>query len=250
MRPLLQAARRLRRAAGLLDTPRYRRALFHGVAAGAHHAALLRELSPSTIVDVGANRGQFLLAALEACPAARIVAIEPQPTALRRLTAWLDREPSADQDRVTVHRLALGDRVGTATLHVSLRDDNSSLLEPTAAQLALFPGTGMRGTMDVPLTRLDALFGPADIGARALLKIDVQGGEAAVIAGAGALLPRFAWVLVECSTRELYRGQLLADAIGERLAAAGFRLLSTHHPVHDDGGRAIQADLLFGQGGP
>lgn len=249
MIPIGTIGQRLRRAVRLLPRARYRRALLRGVGAGDQHEPVLRLLAPSLIVDVGANRGQFLLAALEACPGARIHAVEPQPAALARLRSWLDREPAADRARVVLHQVALADRIGMATLHVAARDDNSSLLEPTEAQLALFPGTGIAGSLTVPLTRLDSLLTAAEIGPTALLKIDVQGAEDSVLAGAGALLSRFRWVYVECSTRELYRGQRTWDAVAARLAGAGFVHAGDNNPVRDAAGVLVQADRLFARTG-
>jgi hypothetical protein len=73
-----------RKLAGILAVPAWRRALLrHRVAAGVEHAGVLRNLGPvRTVVDIGANRGQFALAARQCFPAARIVSCEPLPAAL------------------------------------------------------------------------------------------------------------------------------------------------------------------------
>ncbi len=54
-----------RKLAGILAVPAWRAALGrHGVAAGVEHAGVLRNLGPvRTVVDIGANRSQFALAA-------------------------------------------------------------------------------------------------------------------------------------------------------------------------------------------
>ena len=81
MNPLTAKARKL---AGILRVPAWRVALlYHRVAAGVEHAVVLRSLGPlSTVVDIGANRGQFALAARHCCPQGRIVSFEPLPAAL------------------------------------------------------------------------------------------------------------------------------------------------------------------------
>lgn len=236
---------RLLKALRLIWTQRYRVALWAGVGAGLQHAPLLRSLSPQLIVDVGANRGQFLLAALEACQTAIVHAVEPQPDALARLKAWLGRFAAVDRDRVILHPLALAAEDGAATLNVSWRDDNSSLLQPTPEQLRLFPDTGIREQITVPVTRLDRVLTSAEIPADSLLKVDVQGAELAVLKGAEGVLGRFRWVYVESSQRELYAGQALAAAIADHLAQFGFAHASSHNVVTDSDGAWVQADELF-----
>lgn len=237
-----------RKALRLCLTARFRRALRHGVGAADQHVPVLRALSPppALIVDVGAHRGQFLLAALEACPHARLIAIEPQPAALARLRAWLADEP--DRDRVALLAVAAADREGEALLHVARRDDNSSLRPPTSAQTRLFPGTDAPGTIRVPVARLDRLLSGQDMPSDVLLKIDVQGSEADVLRGTGDLLRRFRWIYVECSEVELYQGQMLADGVAALLAQRGFRPAGQYNGIVDQGGRDIQADHLFSRG--
>lgn len=80
----------------------------------------------ATVLDVGANRGQFALFAVERFPGAMVHAFEPIPAAaamLRRLT------PEA---RVRLYELALADAPGRATFHVARADDSSSLLAAEA----------------------------------------------------------------------------------------------------------------------
>ena len=80
MRLLPKAAK----LAAILRVSAWRKALRrHRVAAGVEHAVVLRQLAGClTVVDIGANRGQFALAARQCFPAARIVSCEPLPAAL------------------------------------------------------------------------------------------------------------------------------------------------------------------------
>lgn len=243
---MLRAVSQFLKALRLCRTPRFRRALRHGVGAADQHVPVLRALvpQPTLIVDAGANRGQFLLAALEACPQARLMAIEPQVSACDRIRSVL-KDNLHDRDRVTIFPVALSDHAGEARLHVARRDDNSSLRPPTVTQTRLFRGTDTPHEIRVPLKRLDQLLTVADVPTDALLKIDVQGSEGEVLLGAGGVLSRFRHVYVECSQVELYEGQQLADAITALLEARGFRLQGRYNRIVDAGGQDIQADHLF-----
>ena len=57
--------------------PLWLKGLSRGVAAGIEHTAVLRNLTCETVVDVGANRGQFALAARHYFPNAEIFSFEP-----------------------------------------------------------------------------------------------------------------------------------------------------------------------------
>ena len=78
-----------------------------------------------------------------------------------------------------------------------------------------------------------------------LLKIDVQGLELEVIAGAGSSLGRVDEAYVECSFVELYTGQGLADAVICKMRDAGLRFAGVYGVVRAQNGTCLQADLLF-----
>lgn len=231
-----------RKLAGILAVPAWRAALRrHRVAAGVEHARVLGNLGPlRTVVDVGANRGQFALAARHVFPQACIVSFEPLtgPSAL-----W--RAVFAGDGRARLIDAAVGPEPGEAEIHVSARDDSSSLLPITARQNALFPGTAEAGTATIRVVRLADALPAADIEAPALLKLDVQGFELQALAGCEALLDRFAWVYVECSFVELYAGQAFADEVIAWLRERSFSLRGVFNMTYDAKGVALQADFLF-----
>jgi len=224
--------------------PAWRTALRrHRVAAGVEHARVLRNLGPvAAVVDVGANRGQFALAARHCFPEARIVSFEPLAEPAAR---W--RAVFAGDERAELIEAAVGPEPGDAQIHVSARDDSSSLLPITERQSALFPGTAETGTATIRVIRLSDALPAAGIESPALLKLDVQGFELQALAGCEDVLQRFAWVYVECSFVELYAGQPFVDAVIAWLHARGLRLTGVYNMAYDRTGRAVQADFLFGR---
>ena len=227
--------------AAILKSPYYRtRLLRHRVAAGVEHARVLSGLDCRTVVDIGANRGQFALVARQCQPQARVISFEPLPAAAAKFRAVF-----AGDDRVTLHEAAIGPAPGNATIHISRRDDSSSLLPITATQVALFPGTEETSTAIVRVAPLREFVSVEDIQPPALLKLDVQGFELEALRGCEDMLDRFAYVYAECSFVELYAGQALADEVIAWLRERGFRLRGVHNTEYDRGGRAIQADFLF-----
>ena len=161
--------------------------------------------------------------------------------------AGIFRRVFAGDTRVSLHESAIGTVAGSEVIHVSARDDSSSLLPITAKQNALFPGTSEVGTQAVRVVRLEDCLGLEELQAPALLKMDVQGFELAALQGCESLLHEFSWVYAECSFVELYEGQALADEIIAWLRDRGFKLSGVYNMSYDLEGRAIQADFLFEQ---
>jgi len=202
---LVHKARKLQ---AVVRVPAYWRGLRHGVAAAVEHEGAALDHSYRTVVDVGANRGQFLLVAARRFPDAALIAFEPLPGPREVLRRVMPRRRP-----VRLFEEALSDRAGTATFHVSRADDSSSLLPIAAAQVATFPGTEEVAQLTVRTVRLDEVLTRDDLEPPVLLKIDAQGGELAVIEGASGVLAAINTILVECSFAELYEGQPTADAV-------------------------------------
>ncbi len=217
--------------------------LSHRVAAGVEHSPLLVHLNSQdlkTVVDVGANRGQFALVAREHFPTAKVFSFEPlneAATVFRRLFA-LDPQ-------VILHEIAIGPDNKDMMIHVSRADDSSSLLPIASLQNKLFSGTDEKEQRKISVRRLDSILCREDIDQPALLKIDVQGFEKNVFEGCSLLLPCFSRIYVECSFMELYEGQALAHEIISFLKERDFVLAGTYNLSYDKKGVAIQGDFLF-----
>lgn len=209
------------------------------VLAGAEHRYVLsRDLK--MVVDIGANRGQFALAARQWAPQAQIVSFEP----LTAPVAVFRRVFSGD-DQVVLHQAAIGPESMRRKMHVSAKDDSSSLLPISSLQTTMFPGTEETATVEVRTAPLDEFVSADDLQMPAMLKLDVQGFEYDALRGCESLLERFDRVYCECSFVELYSGQKLAWEVIDWLSARGFRLIGVFNFVYDHQGQAVQADFLF-----
>jgi len=232
--------RKVRKAISLAQRSLYRNALRAGVGAAIEHERLLNSLDCKTIVDIGANRGQFALVVRHNFPDANIISFEP----LSKPASVFRRVFSSD-NAVVLHTAAVGPKSEQCAMHVSARDDSSSLLPISSLQEEIFPGTGEIETLDVRVAPLDAFVDKNDILAPAMLKLDVQGFELDALRGCESLLSRFEWVYCECSFVELYSGQKLAADVIDWLSSKGFRIKGMYNPAYDRAGQAIQADFLF-----
>jgi FkbM family methyltransferase len=135
-------------------------------------------------VDVGAHRGTMLRHLITSAPRGRHFAFEPLPTfaaGLRRRFRGVD-----------VREVALSDAPGVAVFHHVVTNPSYSGLSRRR-----YPNEGEEASVreiSVRTARLDDEI-PQDVPVH-LLKIDVEGGEAAVVRGARSILRRWRPVVV------------------------------------------------------
>jgi FkbM family methyltransferase len=165
-----------------------------------------------TLFDVGANVGAYSLIA--GARGARVVAVEPSPTTFAALCRNIAL--NAFEDRITPVQCALGPR--TELVRFGLAS-----LDPGAADHDGLSG-GARA-LTVPCFRLDELQERFGLPEPNHLKVDVDGAEAAVLAGATMLLSndKLRSILVEIDeTEPASRG------VSALLTEFGFRITGRH----------------------
>jgi FkbM family methyltransferase len=241
---LAQYSAHARKLFAVLREPSYRRALRYGVAASVEHEAIPLCADFQTVIDAGANRGQFALFAARRFPQAALLCFEP----LRQPGMQL-RRAVGNSGRLKLWEVALGTANEESEFHVSAADDSSSLLPIGPRQREAFPGTEQRSVQKVQVRRLDHLLESTELAAPVLLKIDVQGGELGVLEGAEAILSSVDAILVEVSFVELYAGQPLVDDIWDHLRRHGFTCRGAWSISYGSKQECLQGDLLFARTG-
>jgi len=237
---MISLVRKLGKASKLLADGRFRRGLFQGVAATIEHTSSFIDLHFTSIVDVGANRGQFTLLMAGLYPEAQILAFEPLKEPFRKLLDVTAKSPN-----VRAINAAIGPTRTTLPMNVSKRDDSSSLLPISAMQEKIFPNTGHERVDFVRVAPLGDFIDDIDLKRPSLLKIDVQGFELEVLRGSDECLASFDAVYVEASFVQLYNGQPFASDIIDYLHQRHFRLRGIYNLSQMSDGRAVQADFLF-----
>ncbi|WP_114394741.1 FkbM family methyltransferase [Oleisolibacter albus] len=157
-------------------------------------------------IDVGANIGAYTLIASE-LPGVTVVALEPNPTAFRKLCFNVERNR-----RRNVHLLneAASDHAGT----IQMTNDGSSSINRVVDPVA-DPDGQQAATIAVPCRRLDqslpSLGLPIPDGLPVLVKMDIEGHEPAALAGMEGLFDRIDAILVENGERDGCR-RILTEA--------------------------------------
>jgi FkbM family methyltransferase len=181
-------------------------------------AALLERFAITCVLDVGANVGQYAAMLRDQGFRGRIVSFEP----LAAAHAALAKRAAADPGWQVAPPMAIGDRDGEVLIELSAESDMSSILPQSEILRRVSPTSAVLRREPVRVARLDSV-APAFLARddRVFLKIDTQGFEPQVLAGAARLLERLCGVQLEMSLVPCYEGEVGYRAMIDRLAAAG-----------------------------
>lgn len=183
--------------------------------------AILRHHRIDTVLDVGANVGQYGKRLRDWGYGGRIFSFEPLSSAHEQLTDLAADDP----DWFVAERMAIGAEDGEIEIQVSAESDMSSILPQNELLQRISPSSEVQKTERVPLRRLDSLIdGLVATEDRLFLKIDTQGFEADVLDGAKDLIPRLIGLQLEMSLVPLYEGALDYRSMVDKLVTQGFEL--------------------------
>ena len=203
----------------------------------------LRGLRIQTVIDVGANKGQFSSYIRSVFPQACLYCFEPLPGPYKELQQW-----ASLQKNVKLFNLALGDAEGTAKMfHHVEHSTSSSLLSSTELSEALYPFTQRQETIVVPLATLDGALDRVNefLLPEILIKLDVQGYEERVIDGGRRIFSEAKACIVEVCLDELYSGQADFKRLVLTLYDLGFHYIGNLDQNFGDDGHVIFLDAVF-----
>ena len=202
----------------------------------------LRADTVRSVLDVGANQGQFARSALQAFPAARIHCFEPLPSAQEPL----QHLAAESGGRITLHPFALGERTGDIEFNVTSFSPSSSVLPLAKPIAALGDQVRLASTITVPIRRLEDCAPTMHLAEEIVVKLDVQGYEASVLRGAGSFLSLARAVIAETIFAPLYGGQASLGELCAILEPAGLRYREAFGVIRNpDSGEPLWQDSVF-----
>lgn len=207
-------------------------------------ATMLAHQQIDMVVDVGANTGQFAQSLRKAGYTGTILSIEP----MSKAHAELVKASRNDPEWVIAPPMALGEKDGEAEVHIAGNSVSSSLLPMLDAHEKAAPASAYVGTEQVAVRRLDRLVADYLNGTTRsiFLKIDTQGYEDKVLAGAGDILKKVKSIQMELSLVELYAGQQLFGDLVDHMLREDFTLWAIWPGFCDPAsGRMLQVDAVF-----
>lgn len=194
-----------------------------------------------TVIDVGANEGQFATYINKILPKAMIYSFEPLPDCHEKLVS-----NSSSIDKFQSFNMALGDTAGKININRSNFSQSSSLLPMNQSHEEAFPFSKGGSIQEIDICRLDDVAVQMVLEVPILIKIDVQGFEDKVILGGLETIKKADILIVELSLELLYESQLLFDDMYKLLTNLGFKYqgnLGQMHSLVD--GKVVQIDGIF-----
>ena len=161
-----------------------------------------QRIEPKTIIDIGANVGQFFVAAAKLFPGVRVHSFEPLPKCLVKL-----RRDTAKLSNVVVHPVALGEKKCELLIHVTDFIHLSSFLPLSRRHRTAFPKAREREKLKVKVSTLDQICEHIKLMSPVMVKLDVQGYESYVIRGGSQTLRLVEYVNVETSFTPMCEGK-------------------------------------------
>lgn len=193
-----------------------------------------------TVIDVGANIGQFGKSLRESGYRGRIVSFEPIASAFQHLAKAAQRDSKWE-----VYHCGLGAAQGTARLNVSELTVFSSILDSNTIGSLHDKRMAVDHVEEISIRTLDEI--AAGIQGKILLKVDTQGYERHVIEGGRQILPRLAGIMLELPIIHTYEGVWQFDEAIKFMDDAGFVPAQItpvgYHTV--DKVSAVEFDCLF-----
>jgi FkbM family methyltransferase len=209
-------------------------------------AALARMLDRyriDTVLDIGANEGQYALSLRELGYRGKIISFEPLADAHRRLQRFANKDASW----IIPPRTAIGNQEGEIQLNLASNGASSSIRPMLEAHRRAAPDVGYIGTEMVPISRLDRVAqGFLGEARNIFLKVDAQGFELQVLQGAADVITRIIGAQLELSLVPLYEGQALFSELVEWMLTQGFSIWGILPGLTDQSsGRLLQTDVVF-----
>jgi FkbM family methyltransferase len=172
-----------------------------------------------TVVDIGANTGQFTLLSNQLLPDVQIYAFEPSPDCFKQLSTSTEHISN-----IHIFNFALGDCQEEKDFYQNSFSQASSLLVPTSTHDINYPFSMEHQSIGkIQVRMLDSFASDVIITDNLLIKMDVQGYEDRVIRGGEKIICRASIVLVETSFVELYQSSPLFHDIYYVLVKLGFK---------------------------
>jgi len=205
----------------------------------------LRQKKIRTVLDVGANEGQFASYLTQFFPGATFYCFEPLPSVFPLLQAWADSQSAV---RVNALNYAVADRPGTLPIcHHVEHPSSSSFLPATKLHQDISPTSRREETLSVPVITLDDAVtdGLVTLAPEVLIKLDVQGFEDKVILGGPKTFRHATACIVEVCLDALFEGQPEFLRIVNLLTELGFEFAGNLEQFPANDGHVSVMDSVF-----
>lgn len=200
---------------------------------------------PINIFDVGAHVGKVSIKYDRLFPNSSVYSFEPFPASFSSL-----KQNTSQYENIKPFQKALGEHIGISKFHSNFHEQTNSILATHTEGNSNWGNTNMLKTkeiIDVELTTIDQIVAEENIKKIDILKMDVQGAEYKVMAGAKKMIEkeRISLIYTEIITIPTYENQQKLDEALKMFRQYGFELFNIYNSGYTEGGRLQYIDAVF-----
>jgi FkbM family methyltransferase len=216
--------------------PQFIKSYLHGVCPLFELKELINEIdNVKNIIDIGSNKGQFILLANFFFPNSNILSFEPQKDVLQI------QKKIINTNKIKFFNYGLGNKKKTQKFYVTRREDSSSFLKPTIKNDNKYH---VKKIINVKINKLDEVIKINKLTRKTLLKLDVQGYELSVLKGSIKTLKNIDFIIAEISQQKIYKDQVTDSKLISFLIKNKFKIKKIINKTYKNN-KPYQADVLF-----
>jgi FkbM family methyltransferase len=205
-------------------------------------AKILSEHKITLTLDIGASSGNWASQLISEGYAEKIISFEPLSNSYEILKRRCDQFSHWE-----CKNLALGDEAKDSVINVSKNNESSSLSKILNSHIEAFPPSKVIRQESVRVQTVDSFLGDhSDLGQNIFLKMDVQGFEKKVLAGATNSLNRILILQLEMGLEALYDDEIVFCDWIKYLKSLHFYPIHIQNAFsHHETKRLLQVDCIF-----
>jgi FkbM family methyltransferase len=201
----------------------------------------IKQMNIKSIIDVGANQGQFAIEIASHFPNTPIYSFEPISSVFELM------KKNVTHLNVKPYHLGVGEANEKSVInHTIYGNGTSSLLEMGENHYNNFAEYTNTVKEDIEIITLDSFLEKEKLEKNIFLKIDVQGYEDKVLAGATKALQEIKVVQMETSFQEMYKDQQLFEYFHPLMLDMGFKMAGVMDVCYDkNNGMPLYCDTFY-----
>jgi FkbM family methyltransferase len=197
----------------------------------------LREYCFQTIIDVGANIGQFAQYISTVFPGVNIYSFEPLKDPYKILKEWVNNQSN---ENIKCFNVALGEREGDVTIFKDIADTTCSSMLESCTTKEIEPIQVTMTTLDKIVKKLSLPIIP-----ELLIKLDVEGYEDKVIREGKETFRKARAAILEIQIDHILEGQAQFRDILQLMEDLGFRYAGNLSQWYAADGHVAYVNALF-----
>ena len=216
-----------------------RKGLYNNIPACVELEGLLMDLKINTVIDVGSNKGQFILLIEKLYKNIQIYSFEPILELYEKQKKFF-----RNNENIKFFNSGLGAYKSNKKLNITRKKDSSSVLEIKNSNL-LGKKFEILEEREIQILTLDSALKDYNLYNNILLKLDVQGYELEVLKGANKLLSKIKYIIIEIVDSEFYHNQVIGSDILDYLTKNNYKILKSCNEFNIKRINYSQRDVLL-----